>query len=180
MFLSNNHSIKAVQLFLFSCFFFSPSLHAFAFAEGYSSAVPGDSAKIYSRVFTLYNLEPACSATSVISELVISYGTKSLKIGDRIHRNTASDEQRTKLVIEAFDVEGNFIPAVPIYVDLFPMDEAGIRDTGTLFGYSDMDYQEVVRSGKVDILVRWGCSEYKGAGVIDDRLKLTVEGSNGH
>lgn len=166
---------SAAVMFFYLSSLFSANAYGFAFAQGYSSASLGDPAKIYYRAFTLHNLEPACSKTAPVSNLVVSHPKTRFTVGDRIYRNDPNSLKETEMVIEAFDETGNFVPSVPIDVQLIARDVTGAYNSTVFHGYSDMNYTEAVMPGEFDIIVSWACSQHKNADSVTGKLKLLIE-----
>jgi hypothetical protein len=135
------------------------------FGQGYSSAQPGDPAAIYFRAFTIYAGQEACEQSPVPAEFRILPDPLQLKVGDRIHR-TNFDEHTSELVIEAYDKDGLFLPAVPIHVDL--VDVQSVVESR-----SDWDYFEAVRAGEDELVVSWACAAPDGS-PLEERVRILV------
>ena len=69
----------------------------------------------------------------------------TINVHDRIHRN-----ERSELVIEAYNAKGEFLPAVPIAVAID-------ADERVLGSRADWDYLEALRPGRGVIKVWWHC-----------------------
>jgi hypothetical protein len=129
---------------------------AWTFAEGYSSSAPGASSRIFYRAFTLNTSQ--CARSPVPKAISIRLDRSSLEIGDRVHRN-----ERSELIVEAYDAESRFLPAVPIIVQV-------LADHNVLGSRADWDYFEAISSGEGKVLVRWAC----GTPVVEGSVQVSV------
>lgn len=120
---------------------------AFTFAEGYSSAAKGASARLYYRSFTIYTGEDACAHSAVPASFTIHADPLDLRVGGRIHRNGESE-----LVIEAYDAEGTFLPSVPVVVNV-------VADSNVIESRADQDYFEALAAGEGQVTVSWFCGD---------------------
>ncbi|MDT8398599.1 MAG: hypothetical protein RQ899_08300 [Pseudomonadales bacterium] len=135
------------------------------FGEGYSSAVPGESANISFRAFTIHTRQEACEQSAFPSELRIFPSPLILNIGDRIYRSNASS-QASGLVVEAYGPRGEFLPEVPIIVST--VDVQNVTSSR-----SDRDYLEAVQEGEDDLLVSWACASPDGQ-QLEARVRIIV------
>lgn len=143
---------------------------AFTFAEGYSSATPGEPALLYYRAFTLTEGREACDSGSKATALRLRLPSTTLKVGDRIHRMNTNPATRMDLIIEARDGLGALVPGVPIVVDVIPENADG-TDKEPVTTRGDLDYLEATAPGKFTIQAQIYC-DY---GTVSARLPLTVE-----
>lgn len=75
-----------------------------------------------------------------------------LSVGDRIYRN-----DRTQLVVEAYDEIGQFIAQVPISVSI-------VSSSDVMTSRSDWDYAEAVAPGRAEIVITFACeAEHRAA-----------------
>ena len=118
---------------------------AWVFAEGYSSAKPSVSARIFYRAFTIYTGQDACSDSPVPFEFRVRPNPITLKVGERIHRT-----ERSELIVEAYDEAGLFLPAVPLVVTV-------IDSMTVVRSRSDWDYFEAIAEGEAELLIAWYC-----------------------
>ena len=132
------------------------------FAEGYSSPEPGLPAAIYYRAFTIYIMQEACEASPVPAEMKVRPDPLRLNIGDRVART-----ERTALIIEAYNGDGRFIPAIPTIVDI--SDPDNIIDTR-----SDWDYLEAIAEGRAELTVKWACRDDE-AQAVEATVPIVVE-----
>ena len=135
------------------------------FGEGYSSTEPGGPSAIYFRAFTIYKGKEACEKSPLPVEFRIFPNPLRMKVGDRIHRSNVHDNP-SELVIEAYDKDGVFLPAVPIVVDTIDAQHV----TGSR---SDWDYFEAIREGEAELVVGWACATPDGVPV-EKRLRILV------
>ena len=119
------------------------SAWAWHFAEGFSSAMPDSPANIHSRAFTIYGGQEACDISPTPAEFRVRPASIKLKVGERI--------LRSDLTIEAYDMGGNFLPSIPIVVQI-------LGSVNLLISYSYWDYAEAVGVGKGKMLIGWRCS----------------------
>ncbi len=126
-----------------------PASHAAIFAEGYSSAVQSTAADIRFRAFTLYSREAACNVAPAIAEIKVLPDPIRLQVGERIHRSNVTNIV-TELIVEAYNSDGEFVPGVPIIVEL--LDNNGVTATR-----SDWNYLEAQQAGVAELLVRPAC-----------------------
>lgn len=129
------------------------SASAAIFGEGFSSPTPNAPADIRFRAFTIYSLESACEASAAVERLNIMPNPLFLAIGDRVHRSNES-----VIVIEAYDENGEFLPSVPLVINLFD-------DQNTTTSRSDWDYFEAVREGEARLFTFWACAKQSTQGV---------------
>ena len=122
------------------------SAWAWHFAEGFSSPAPGFHVNTGYRAFTTVTGPEACAISPTPAEFRFKPSGIDLTVGTRIYRSV--------LVIEAYDKEGNFLPSIPINVELIEADDL-------LASGSDWTYAEGVRPGKGKVVVSWRCpAEY--------------------
>jgi hypothetical protein len=143
---------------------------AFTFAEGYSSATPGEPALLYYRAFTLDETLEGCGTLSRPTALRIRMPATKLKVGDRIHRLNSNPATRLDLVIEARDGNGALVPGVPIVVDIIPQKAEG-STVEPVASAADQDYLEAVAPGGFTLQAMTYC-DY---GPIRSQLALTIE-----
>lgn len=143
---------------------------AFTFAEGYSSATPGEPALLYYRAFTLDENLEGCGTLSRPTALRIRMAATKLKVGDRIHRLNANPATRLDLVIEARNGLGALVPGVPIVVDIVPQKAEG-STVEPVISQADQDFLEAVAPGAFTLQVMTYC-DY---GPIRSQLALTIE-----
>ncbi len=141
-----------------------------AFGEGYSSTVPGGSANINFRAFTIYTRQEACEKSPFPSELRVLPNPLILKIGDRVHRSNVSNES-SELSVEAYGSSGEFLPAVPIIVST-----ADVQNVTA--SRSDWDYLEAVREGEGELVVSWACTSPDGQ-QLEARVQIIVTTNSG-
>ncbi len=139
------------------------------FGEGYSSAEPGAPSAIHFRAFTIYTGAEACRGSPVPVELRVLPSPLRMSVGDRIHRSNV-DRHPSELVIEAYDKDGAFLPAVPIVV-------ATVEVQNVVGSRSDWDYFEALREGEDELVVGWACSAANGTPV-EARVRILVTSSN--
>ena len=130
------------------------------FAEGYSSELPGEPARISNRAFTIYTKQDVCLASDTPTRFQLHQSAISLKVGDKIYRGG-----RTTLVIEAYGEDGRFLPKVPIELLV-------IQESDILASRSDWDYLEALNEGTAEILIRGSCT---GEQNIDVRIMVNIK-----
>lgn len=140
--------------------------------EGYSSAEPSSAANIYSRTFTIYTHKDACDKSPVVSEIRIKYPKEIIEVGNRIHANSPDDSIVSDFIIKAFNAEGNFLPSVPIYVDVNLQDSTLDFDPGIIYRDATMNYWEARKPGMFVIRARWACPSYAQSDIQDT---ITIE-----
>jgi len=143
---------------------------ASSFAEGYSSATPGEPALLYYRAFTLDEGREACTAQSRPTALRIRLPSTKLKVGDRIHRMNGNPATRLDLVIEARDSNGALVPGIPIVVDVTVQKSEGLS-IEPLASQADKDYLEAIAPGTATLTATTYC-DY---GPIRTQVTLTIE-----
>jgi len=135
------------------------------FGEGYSSAEPGAPSALHFRTFTIYTLQEACRKSPVPAGLRIFPNPLRMSVGDRIHRSNVS-EHPSELVIEAYDKNGAFLPAVPVVVNTLEV-------SNVVGSRSDWDYFEALREGEDELAVFWACAPPDGTPV-EARVRIIV------
>ena len=146
-----------------------PAAIAGIFGEGYSSAKPGAPSAVYFRAFTIYTGQEACEKSPVPVELRIFPNPLQMSVGDRIHRSNV-DEHPSELVIEAYDKDGAFLPAVPVVVNT-------IDAQNVVGARSDWDYFEAIREGEAELVVGWACAAPDGEPV-EARIRILITSGN--
>jgi hypothetical protein len=141
--------------------------------EGYSSAQPSIPARIYYRVFTIYTHQEACEKSPKVSVISLRLPSTRMRVGDKIKTNSPDDSIVSDLVIEAFDEDGNFLPAVPVYVMAVSQGKTIDYDPGILYRDGSMDYWEARSPGKFDIGVSWACPS-SPQNVVQDSVTIEV------
>lgn len=112
--------------------------------EGYSSSTPGSSARMGNREFTTVTGAEACERSPNPEVIRIESAPLTLKIGERIHYDD--------LVIEAYSAASDFLPDVPITVEV-------LAARNVLRGQADWSYLEAVSTGTGMLRVSWLCWE---------------------
>jgi hypothetical protein len=148
----------------------SAPANAFTFAEGYSSATPGEPALLYYRAFTLDENLEGCGTLSRPTALRIRMPSTRLKVGDRIHRLNANPATRLDLVIEARDGLGALVPGVPIVVEVTLQKAEGSSEEPVV-SKADQDYLEAVAPGSFTLSAMTYC-DY---GPVRSQIALTIE-----
>jgi hypothetical protein len=120
---------------------------AWSFAEGYTSATVDAVAPTGYRAFTTITGPEACDISPEPGGFRIKPDTIELKVGDRLYRD--------KLVIEAYSRNGEFLPTVPIVIDIVDTDEV-------LAGRSEWNYAKATKPGSATLLISWLCGSVRG------------------
>lgn len=118
-------------------------------AEGFSAEERSSLASLRNRFFTAESALEACDDSSIPASLEISLVNASLVIGDKLNFED--------ILVEAFDENGDFLPAAPVIVSALAQD-------GMLSAHPDWEYVEVSSYGYATLMVHSYCKQSPQAG----------------
>ncbi|MFT4861895.1 MAG: hypothetical protein ACI95C_001107 [Pseudohongiellaceae bacterium] len=88
-------------------------------AEGYSSSEISIPANIYYRAFTINTRQEACEESPAVATIKLRLPNTTMAVGERLVTNLSDGSVVSDLFIAAYDVEGKFVPSVPVLVDVY-------------------------------------------------------------
>ncbi len=176
-FWSSDNEMKFSKLQLFSLVLLILSKSALG-AEGYSSPSLGSPAKLSYRAFTIYTGQEACEKTPEVASLRIRLNRQMLRVGDKLQAYYLNDAEESDLIIEAFDLAGNFIPSVPISAEAFSIGRTANYDPGIIYMNSSMNFWEARKPGHFAVTTRWYCGAPGSDGIRDEVIIEVREQEN--